>query len=715
MLEGTHRRHQNFNWVSSLADIATTATIAAMAALHDATGLIERLTSKLAELDSKVAAYRLDMAAEFTRYSEELLRSVPEDVAYRVSRAIADQIANYPSLYPPGSLSSSRSVTPTNLDDISWRGKGSPPPTIIPQVPASPNASGSETPRQRDPHEREQEFQGLFTPTYLPLLESVDRPLHSPTSSSTAEPATIDRRLSTGDAQDSNGSRRRGRPSPLRRATDTSVDSVVSDSSSAKTRKSALRRSSGSSKADSPRDPRRVRFDFQGQEVLPSSSPQTSSSSLNKTDGTREKSALTDESYSSSIGDIEGEEDLRDERPKKVSSTQALRALSKAPLDQETVWTVVNPGTEAGDSSDADKNRKPATAIPTLQSSLADDEMTIKRSISQLKDGSGGQAQAQAEVKDDACDDQSKLDDGRIEAEEEDSEEGDSEEEMMFMSSKRGIVKSKAAATQDKKPHVPVSVNASTRVATERQPSYLNNQHVVSPTPAKPQNAGTNDFKATTEVVPKVHGVGRNVEEVTEEEVYKSNRVDDDEDFFDFDDDDNEKPGLVKNAAISPPKKYLPESLDEENEEGKTDHDPDATKVHSDIASLPPVNDLDSAEKTVPAKVPTKPEGTRVPSTSIGSFVDRDGRKRFLTPGPLKDPELLKKLENLDIERPFFVGSVNGNSGVDASNVKSYQASLMSPTQTSGSFAERLMWEKSQGMLYDSDNEDGKADKNGRR
>lgn len=711
MLEGTPRQHQDFNWVSSLADIAATAAISAMADLHDATRLIEELTSKLAELDSKVAAYRLDMAAEFTRYSEELLRSVPEDVAYRVSRAIADQIANYPSLYPPGSLSSSRSVTPTNLDDIPWRGKGSPPPTLNPQVSTGPDISGPEAPRQRDPHEREQEFQGLFTPTYLPLLESVDRPLHSlPASSSTAEPAIIDRRLSAGDAQGSGGSYRRGRPSPLRRATDTSIDSTVSDSSSAKTRKSALRRSSGSSKADSPRDPRRVRFDFQGQEVLPSSSPQTSTSPLNKTDGTREKSTLVDESYDTSLGDIEGEEDLQGERPKKVSSTQALRALSKAPLDQETVWTVVNPGTETEDPSDVDKNRRPATTVPPAQSSTTGDEMTLKKFIQHREEAASGQARAHAGVKDDARDDQSKLNE-RTEAEAEaEVEEEDSEEEMMFMTSRRGTAKSKAATSLDKKP--------SSSGSTERQSSHFDNQPVALPTPNKPQSADMNElFKGPAKAAPQVQGVDRDVDKMIEEEAYKSTRVDDeDEDFFGFDD-ENETPGLVTEAALDPPKKYLPEPLDEETEEDKPDGDPDSTKRQSDIASSPSI-DIPSrlgAEIPVPAKVSHEPENTRAPSTSIGSFVDRDGRKRSLTPGPLKDPELLKKLENLDIERPFFVGSVNGNSGVDASNVKSYQASLMSPTQTFGSFAERLMWEKSQGIIYDSDNEDEKADKKGRR
>ncbi|KAK2066528.1 hypothetical protein P8C59_000335 [Phyllachora maydis] len=43
-----------------------------------------------------------------------------------------------------------------------------------------------------------------------------------------------------------------------------------------------------------------------------------------------------------SLLDIEGEEDTLP-KPKKVSSTQALQALTRSPLDEGTVWTVVNP------------------------------------------------------------------------------------------------------------------------------------------------------------------------------------------------------------------------------------------------------------------------------------------------------------------------------------------------------------------------------------
>lgn len=684
-----------------------------MTNLQDATKLIAELTSKLARLDDKVAAYRLDMAAEFTRHSEELLRSVPEDVAYRVSRAIADQLANYPSLYPPGSLSSSRSATPTNLEDIPWRGKGSPPP-IPPQSSGSPKTPDPKPDpfHQRGPHDREQEFHGLFTPTYLPLLESFDRPQHapgpphsSPSSPGTpaiADRATLDSQSPVASAQGSHSPHRhRRRPSPLRRATDTSVDSFASDSSSGRVRKSALRRSSGSSKADSPRDhtPRRVRFDFQGQEVLPSSSPQTSTTALNKSDDAREKSALADGTYTTSLGDIEGEEDLPGERPKKVSSTQALRALSKAPLDDGTVWTLVNPGTESQDSAAADKNRKLTAPSPLSQANPEEDEMTLKK-VTPVT-GVYGQAEAQSEAKDNARD-------TKINKEiEEDSE--DTEEEL-FMTSKRGP-KKKASVTVSAKPTSPVPI--------ERPVSSAN--------PVKFQTAGIADpLKAAEKGLDsKTQNKDSAVKGDFDKQTHKLRGYEDDEeDFFEFDD-DTEKSDYVTKPEPSPPKKYLPESHEEEHEEDeKPDRFTAMTNAYSEaIPSSPPIN-IPVAPRQVaqiPSKVSPKPEDPRAPSPSIGSFVDRDGRKRSLTPGAVRDKELLKKLEKLDVEAPFFVGSVNGNSGVDASNVKSYQASLMSPTQASGSFAERVMWERTQGLTYDSDLDDDKGDKadkgnrNGRR
>ncbi len=87
--------------------------------------------------------------------------------------------------------------------------------------------------------------------------------------------------------------------------------------------------------------------------MLPSSSPQAPTilgEALLVEDIEADTSAIAEEDESPeytgpSLLDVEGEEDALP-RPKKVSSTQALRALSQQPLDAGTIWTVVNADTE---------------------------------------------------------------------------------------------------------------------------------------------------------------------------------------------------------------------------------------------------------------------------------------------------------------------------------------------------------------------------------
>ncbi|KAJ4420135.1 hypothetical protein N0V82_004582 [Gnomoniopsis sp. IMI 355080] len=664
-----------------------------MANLQDTTELVSELTSKLADLDSKVAAYRLDMAAEFTRHSEELLRNVPDNVAYQVSQAISDSLKNFPSLYPPDSLNSTPSHTPVNLEDTNQRLRGSPPP-ILPHTSISLRDAAIPT-QQRGPHERELEFQGLFTPTYLPLLEKVDRPLHSPpTSPATAEAATADRHLSVTNAQGADNSHRRGRPSPLRRATNTSIDSVVSDTSSTKTRKSALRRSSGSSKPpDSPRDLRRVRFDFQGQEVLPSSSPQTVDNALPETNDVREQSTPAQKSYTTSLGDVEGEED-QDQPPKKVSSTQALRALSKAPLDEGTIWTIVN--TEGtSESSDAQQLRRNTDNNSSSQTATQEDNMTLNKAFDLPKE----EAYVKSQTKED--DSAGFNQPERTEEEVDMDDEDDSDDEAtLFMVSKKGL---------SKKMSLPVSSKAASRKsAAQNQPEAT----VATPIPIKsvvPDHATAtvkNDGVKTSNTADKSDQEPKNLS--SKPHAYEE----DENEFFEFEDDE-EQGRESRKAVRKESEKYLPDFHDDDLEQeskpsvAPTEQARDSENV---LPCSPPIDINAKAravtpEYKVPKKVPRKPEGNRPLSTSIGSFGGRP-----VTPGVVKDKMLLEKLEKSDAEVPFFVGSVNGRSGPDASNIKSYQASLMSPTTASGgfasgSFAERMMWEKSQGITYDSDGE----------
>lgn len=684
--------------------------------LTDATMLVAELTSKLAELDRKVSVYRLGMAAEFTKHSDELLKNVPPEVAHRVSLAMDKLRPNYPSLYPPGSPQSSPSPTPTVLDEIAWRGNKSPPPILPhtsgqPKFPPNHDLSPSPHTIQR---ERDQEFSALFVPSYLPLLESVERPAHVPHTTSPGPPgsAELDKTDAAELAQSSGDRRDRDRhrlPNPLRRATDTSVDSsAASDTSSAKTRKSALRRSSSSSKADSPRHPRRVRFNFEGQEVLPSSSPKSPPDTLTTADTTRprEKSALADDSYTTSVGDIEGEQEEFAEKPKKVSSTQALRALSKEPLDEGTVWTVVNPGTGSEESLETDKIRHTPESSPPDSSSLRS-STTEKMAPGNAQ--ADGASPAPAEPKKDV---EVEKPAATVEESEEEHSESD-DEPALFMVSKRSFKKkSKGASLQDDQG----SDSYATKLAPSPIPATRSAPSTTSPAASVPI-ATTPRALADAEVPLRVVGKATGKVETGHKNGHPAAPTtagdDDDDELFAFDDD-------VKSGSKA--EKYLPETQDEytEPDDEAVTRPANGHQAHDELPSSPPISvparAPPSPEHRIPNKIPPHPESTRQPSTSIGSLGNRP-----MTPGPVKDKELLEKVSKLDVEVPFFVGSVNGRSGPDASNVKSYQASLMSPTQASGSFAsgsfaERLMWEKSQGVLYDSDAEDNKKnDKQNRR
>lgn len=647
--------------------------------------LIAEAQAKLAELDSRVASYRHEMATEFTRYSEELLRNVPEDVAYRVSQAIADSIlASYPSLYPPsGSLSPSPSAeNPTKLSEISWNGNRSPPPIL-------PHTSGTPKVQPTSPHERELEFQGLFTPTFLPLLESIDRPLHSPSISPGPAPTTeTDAKVTSENTNTSEGTqtsestRRRRRPSPLRYATDTSIDSTASDSSTARIRKSALRSSSGSSRAaDSPKDPRRVRFDFEGQEVLPSSSPQASTTAFAERGSVSsgESTTPTDDSPPvRSLADIEGEETPR---PRKVSSSQALRALSKVPLDDQTTWTVVNSeaSREVASASAADKvgNRIPTTLSP--ESNQEHHEMSPKQIPERPKEEAAPR-QGEGQTREDMEARKAKMMKDETETEDESSDDDSS----LFMLSRKDS-KRKTAPARDQ------SLSTSTSGNPNAPQSTLPKAASTEPNAPRPiPSAPVTTPKTTSRLTPTVP---------TEKVKVAAAEEDEELDLFNLDADDDDFNLKKAISAQNSPMKHLPEAPEEPEQNQKADEHEDAFEPNAPIPASPPMSIPIRSPSEIPPKVLPMPQGS-IPKVSIGSL---GGRSLIMS--PVKDPELLERIRKSDDAPPFFVGSVNGRSGPDASNVKSYVASLPSPRGMPESFFERYIRERDTGKKFASDKE----------
>jgi len=338
--------------------------------------LVIELHTKLAELDQRVGNYRRDMVAEFEKYTENLLHDTPKDISIAVSEMISLSKKNYQSLYPPFLEACESGSAPAGINQ-------EPPPSS----PSTAHETSSPTFRQysfpspkshfrasadwkddtdiaRSPHEREREFQGVFTPSYLPLLGDTRqdrRTSHdsnntrSPSPRSVSEPSHVDASTDTPHSLTTTPDLQKPLP-PRRRDTE---DSTVSDTSEGTVRRSALRTSSNSSMKPSPR---RVRFDFEGVEVLPTSSPLPPSTMLSE--GSLSEPSADDEPESEQVEDISyfQEEEELPPPPKRVTSSQRLLALSRSSREDDgTTWTTVN-----GPSDDSSSIEKGADSHDSL-------------------------------------------------------------------------------------------------------------------------------------------------------------------------------------------------------------------------------------------------------------------------------------------------------------------------------------------------------------
>ncbi|KAF7857171.1 hypothetical protein EAF04_009412 [Stromatinia cepivora] len=340
--------------------------------MDEAARLVGELSKKLTELDHKVDLYRKDMNKEFIKYEEDLLKNVSPIVSKEVSTIIAEKLKNYKALYPfvsnnptdnfdscaigtvigaANNNHSSCNTTTTATTITSSRADVNPMTNGLPKAMDSQSSTGTsaqtilnhtrkeeESDRPRSPHAREKEFTGVFTPSYLPLLESNSR--YDPRSDSNIE--VDDKSKGTQmdissqshvdastDTRSLNPSPDVTRPSTPKRKNTDEISITSNSSSDGPRRRSALRRTSSNSKNTSPR---RVRFDVEGEEVLPTSSP-------------KELEPILPPSFSDDSDDEAGSEMVEDidaPPPKRISSSQALRALSRGPPEDDgTQWTTV--------------------------------------------------------------------------------------------------------------------------------------------------------------------------------------------------------------------------------------------------------------------------------------------------------------------------------------------------------------------------------------
>lgn len=352
--------------------------------MDEASRLITELQQKLAQLDHKIWLYRQDMASEFKKYADELLRNVPDEVSDTVSKAIAESLKSYPLLdVGPQEIDPLREAVETDYMENSTvdSTKSAPDALHIPAMPPPDPESPSEAPRNI--HEREQEFQGLFTPSYLPLLDSTDRNERK-SSSISLSPASeskaisiLERERATEDTSPISSSYPSTSlplpkpPTPPRRR-NTDEGSTNSDQSDTPIRRSALRRSSNASK---PQSPRHVRFEFAGEEFPTTSSPKLESLAL---DAAERTPIILGNGEDTDYGTLTlQEEEIADSPPRKrISSSEALRLLSRGPVEDDgTQWTEVKsppdgsasvPKTEADSEDEEDEEDEDSLSMRPL-------------------------------------------------------------------------------------------------------------------------------------------------------------------------------------------------------------------------------------------------------------------------------------------------------------------------------------------------------------
>lgn len=666
-------------------------------AMEDSQKLIDELLAKLAELDSKVASYRQEMLDQFHKFSDDLLKDVPEDVSNEVSRVIAESMANYPSLSIPSPGGRDSPATRVTSEEKPPReGRKSPPP-ILYHTSGIPKMF-RDAPPPRSPHDREFEFQGLFTPSYLPLLDSTDRPAkqqrvdqsvtfrrlspqtgNPPYGSPTlARPVVFD----NGDddevavvemveeveaAPDTDKGKEVVRPSPTRELTDVSVcSSVGSASSEHKTRRSALRRSSSSAKGS----PRRVRFEFAGTEVLPTASPQPSESVLGTISGLdlnapgSSSSAIDDseDHLGLSLSDIEGEEDSVP-RPPRISSTEALRRLSRTPSDDGTVWKVVNP--ESDNTLPQTNGFSTGESEPSTQAKLGGETASSASAPSTATMSTFTQSQTPEQSGSENPHQSAALVNGTQKA-------------FYGLGSPSGDVGSPEEIVVT---HVEEEDSEEEQFLAIKSPKKSTSPSGSSPTGKSPtaKSPLANDIGShILDGAPQPSPSSRDKDEGKEKMPAKQAE---EEDLFDFED-----PAMgMGGSAVA--EKYL----EEEEEEASAE---DAAAAGKDAPATPLYLYSTSPALEIPkTKTPSPPTHSKPMYESIGSY-----KGMTLRMSSVVSPKIAEEAAAMgDVKT--YVGSVHGRTGIDPADESSYRASFSNAKLpgTPRSFSERLMLEEAMG------------------
>ncbi|THV45439.1 hypothetical protein BGAL_0489g00040 [Botrytis galanthina] len=647
--------------------------------MDEASKLVRELSNKLTELDHKVDLYRKDMNKEYVKYEEDLLKNVSPNISQTVSRMIAEELKNYKALYPFAenldidNLDSCAKITNTGTGTATATGNNNPSSSsshnpisngnntiAITSTPhehsnvmtngistamesqlgfgtsasTAPNntkkvvaaAAAEEEERPRSPHAREKEFTGVFTPSYLPLLDSNSRYERKSNSNTELNNKSKDIQMDTSsqsqsqsqslvdastDTRSLNASPDPRSPSiPKRKNTD-EISIASNSSSDGPRRRSALRRTSTSSKNTSPR---RVRFDVEGEEVLPTASP-------------KELEPMLPPSFSDDSDDEAGSEMVEDidaPPPKRISSSQALRALSRGPLEDDgTQWTTVVAPPDGSASVDTlEDDGYTTNYFDSRPSPIAPRDENIPPVSIPAKIP---QPEPQAQVK-------------HIEALPEDDADVPSDDDMLDMTSLRQM-----------------------RSYNKQPASILSPKKNENPEPAISPLQMKSPSKPLTLETMEPRGKG------DEKPASLTFQDDEQEDLFSFD----ENPSLG-----SHPQDEEDESDIEEPTSPSIEESPDNVEL-SKSPARPIPNDFSNKKVTI---APAPAHGI------VGSYKGRPFSMPVVNDAVHASAASMGAMNS-------FVGSVNGRSGLDASDVLSYRASggVGSFSGTPKSMSERMM------------------------
>ncbi|KAL6867994.1 hypothetical protein J3F83DRAFT_738817 [Trichoderma novae-zelandiae] len=624
--------------------------------------LLSSLSTKLDDLEGKMRAYRRDLLSDFQHYYHDLLAGASPSVASNVQRAIVQSFANYPTLRPE----LEDAVADSQLPD----------PAALPQPAARIEPPGTPTTSSRD---RETELQGLFTPSYLPLLDSSPpskydpRPVAaSPVAAAAAATASTSPATHTtapvpllpvmapsaagsgnGTATDlgitESGLATAGNDTPpadaqalaeahhlVRTATEESTSSINSDRSDAKARRSALRRSSSISKP--PQSPRRVRFEVMGTEVLPTSSPQ-------------QVEFLTPFASSPTVEDdpiasemlLGGDIDAWESPVRKSSSTEALRALSRAPAEEGTVWTVVNPDMDEVIS----QPRHASNAALEKPTSAEPNTSRANHLLSTISPRAAQASNATSSYSDDVNHHGSEID-------KDDGNSSDDEDEYLAMPKRKSPAIRKPASAS----------------LTQLPPKRAANGHSAA--------TSLPDRSSISSGNPSNSRERRNPPARADEDLVDDG--DDDDDLFEF------EPGGL--SAPPKPRERPPPPPDDDDELSDESQDDVPNMNRSSLYSTSPA---------VPIMRPARFENStstasRFQPGSLGSYKGRP----VIMP-VVRDPEVHARAASLG-HFNTFVGGLDGRSGMDEADLSSFRASVVRSgfTGTPRSFTERFMMEEAQ-------------------